>query len=125
MIGRGYRVYGNFEMKVELGMNYASGINEGYSYVEFVRDNVKLKFNTPPGEMHGIIMGERKLALAKKSYYIDEGNRLMCEISWGKNKNSRREESQMRDFFSGKIVKLKNGSNLSEPKKIKPKDIEL
>lgn len=49
-----------------------------------------VRFNTPPGEMHGIIIGDRKLTLAKKSYYIDEANRIFCEVSWGKQKNSKR-----------------------------------
>jgi hypothetical protein len=58
--------------------------------------------------MHGIIIGDRRLVLAKKSYYVDEGNRLMCEVAWGKNKQSRRQEGLMNDSFSGKIVKVKN-----------------
>lgn len=33
MMGRGYRIVGSFEAKVEMGMNSASGINEGFNYV--------------------------------------------------------------------------------------------
>lgn len=51
-------------------MNTASGINDGFNHIEF-EDGCLVKFNTPPGEMQGIIIGDRKLTLTKKSYYID------------------------------------------------------
>ena len=70
MFGRGYRVYGNFEAKVEMGMNSVSGINEGFNHIEF-EDGSKFKISCPPGEMSGLVYGDRKLALAKKSFCID------------------------------------------------------
>jgi hypothetical protein len=33
MIGRGYRIYGAYEAKVEMGFNSASGINEGFTHI--------------------------------------------------------------------------------------------
>jgi hypothetical protein len=126
VMGRGYRVHGSFEAKVEMGMNYASGINDGISHIEFSATHSKVEFTTPPGEMHGIVVGDRKLALAQKSYYMDEENRLLCEVSWGKNgKHSRKEEGQMKDFFAGKIVRVKDEFSFRDFKKFKAKDIEL
>lgn len=75
--------------------------------------------------MYGIIIGDRKLTLAKKSYYIDETNRIFCEIAWGKQKNNGRQFCNMNDFFSGKIVKIKSGVNINDYKKIKPKDFDI
>ena len=30
--------------------------------------------------------GDRKMLFIKKSYFIDEENRLFCEVNWGKSK---------------------------------------
>lgn len=73
--------------------------------------------------MHGIVMGDRKLTLTKKSYYIDKKNLIFCEMVWGKNKKSEWPDSKLNDFFCGKIVKLKSSTNLDNYKKIKAKDI--
>lgn len=70
-----------------------------------------MKFNIPPGEMHGIVVGERRLLLSKKSYIIDESNLLFCQVSWGKNSKSKKKDSDMNDFFCGKIVRLKEEVN--------------
>jgi hypothetical protein len=35
MLGRGYKVFGTFEAKVEMGLNTAAGINEGFNNVQF------------------------------------------------------------------------------------------
>lgn len=49
MIGRGYRVHGNFEAKIEMGLNSASGLNDGYNNIDFASDGSTVRFNTPPG----------------------------------------------------------------------------
>lgn len=105
-VGRGYKIHGSFESKVEMGMNSASGINYGYNHIEF-DDGGSLKFNTPFGEMSGIIYGDRQLCLVKKSYYVDEPNRLFCEVQWGKNKNSKNRLANMQDYFEGSICLIK------------------
>ena len=74
--------------------------------------------------MQGIIFGDRKLTLAKKSYYLDSKNMIFCEISWGNNKNSQKKDSSLNDYFSGNIVKLRAGTNIRDYKHIKAKDVE-
>lgn len=74
--------------------------------------------------MQGIIFGDRRLTLVKKSYYLDEKNLIFCCISWGKNSKSHRKHSFLNDFFSGSIVKLREGVNMKDYKNLKPKDIE-
>lgn len=49
-----------------------------------------VKFDGPPGLMEGIIIGDRKLILTKKSYYIDQENRLILEIVWGSQSSNPR-----------------------------------
>lgn len=107
-----------------MGLNSASGLNDGFNNIEFTSDGSTVRFNTPPGEMHGIIIGDRKLTLTKKSYFMDKKNLIFCQMHWGKNKKSERPDSKLNDFFLGKIVKLKSSTNLDDYKKIKPKDIQ-
>jgi hypothetical protein len=49
MLGRGYRVYGSLEAKVEMGLNTAAGINEGFNNIEFEKFKGKIRFTSPPG----------------------------------------------------------------------------
>ena len=74
--------------------------------------------------MTGVIYGDRKLALVKKSYYIDETHRLFCEIHWGKDKSKIEPLARYHDFFHGTIRKVKSNFNLSNFTKIKPENIE-
>lgn len=71
MKGRGYTVYGSFEAKVQMGINSASGINEGFNHIKFDGFPGTIKCNGPPGQISGLVYGERKLTLVKKSYIID------------------------------------------------------
>ena len=50
--GRGYTVYANLEAKVDMGINSASGINDGNVNVSFSEnsfDSNVIKFTSPPG----------------------------------------------------------------------------
>lgn len=62
-----------------MGFNTAAGINQGFNIVEF-DDGQKIKFTCPPGELSGLVYGDRKVSVNKKSYYIDKENRLLCII---------------------------------------------
>ena len=80
MKGRGYTVYGSLEAKVEMSFNSGSGINDGIMNVCFDEKDLKrnkITFFTPPGQISGLLYGDRKLSLVKKSNYIDEDNRLV------------------------------------------------
>lgn len=104
-------------------MNSASGINDGFNHIIF-DSGQEIRFNSPPGEISGLIYGDRKLALIKKSYYMDEKNFLFCEVNWGKDKNGSNQLCKFNDYFSGMIVRLKPTANTNDYKKIKKKDIE-
>lgn len=49
MVGRGFTLHGNFEAKVEMGVNSASGINDGFNHLSFNDYPGVIKFNGPPG----------------------------------------------------------------------------
>ena len=58
-----------------MGINTASGINAGFMNISFDSNPSKLiKFNCPPGELSGLVYGDRKITLTKRSYFIDESN---------------------------------------------------
>ncbi len=48
MIGRGYRIYGGIEAKVNLHLNSADGLNEGIYNIEF-DDGQKISYTGPAG----------------------------------------------------------------------------
>jgi hypothetical protein len=68
--------------------------------------------------MSGLVYGERKLTLTKKSQYLDIENNIFCEITWGKSK-TKNEISKFNDYFEGKIVKLKPKTKTTDMTKIK------
>jgi len=52
MKGRGYTIFGNFEAKVNIGLNTASGSNDGICHISFdEKDYSKkiVKYNYQPG----------------------------------------------------------------------------
>lgn len=48
MIGRGYKIFGCVEAKVNLHFNSADGLNEGFYNVQF-DDGQKITFTSPAG----------------------------------------------------------------------------
>ena len=107
-----------------MGINGASGINDGFLSVSFDEKDItkdRIRFNTPPGQMSGLVYGDRKLSLVKQSTYVDEGNRLVCLVNWGRNKASGNAFGKYYDYFEGNMVKVRKDINLSNPKELKLK----
>jgi hypothetical protein len=68
MVGRGYKVYGSVEAKVDIGMNSGVGSNDGEYIVEFDKwPRNKIRVRTAGGEVQGLSFGERKFLLSGKS----------------------------------------------------------
>lgn len=80
-IGRGYRIYGNIEAKVYVHLNSGEGVNEGFSTIEF-DDGGRVVFQTAPGEVSGLAVGDRKFRFKGKTYIMDPKNRLFCAINF-------------------------------------------
>jgi len=68
-------------------------------------------------------MGERKLTITKRSFYVDEKNMLLGTIQWGSQKK-KNDISFNNDYFDGQIVKLKANTDLSKLDKIKDSQFE-
>jgi hypothetical protein len=80
-IGRGYKIYANLEAKVYVHLNSGDGINEGFYTIEF-DDGTKVIFQTCPGELSGLAVGDRKFKFKGKSYIVDPRHRLFCAINF-------------------------------------------
>lgn len=65
MIGRGYKLSGTLEAKMDISINSGTGGNEGIFTVEFDNGR-KFHYTTAPGELSGLTYGERKLLLVGK-----------------------------------------------------------
>lgn len=81
LYGRGYFVHASLEARVDMGLNKAAGINDGYYCVAFDKEDPRknmIQYNGPPGEMQNLIFGERKLLLLNKTRFFDETNQIFC-----------------------------------------------
>lgn len=65
LLGRGYKLTGTLESKVELHMNSGCGTNAGI-YRIMMDDGSDYNFITPGGEIAGISYGDRKFNLVGK-----------------------------------------------------------
>ncbi len=66
-------------------------------------------YTAPPGELAGLVYGQRKMALIKKSFYLDLKNLIYCELKWSKHKGKSQFSNNFTDAVEGQIVKLKAG----------------
>ena len=64
-LGRGYKITGSLESKVEMQMNSGCGITDGV-YRILTDDGADFNFITPGGEISGLTFGDRKFNLVGK-----------------------------------------------------------
>ena len=62
-------------------MNSADGVNQGFTHVVF-DDGQDIMFQTPAGELSGLAMGDRRINLIDRGYYMDQGNQIYCEMKF-------------------------------------------
>lgn len=62
-------------------INSGEGVNQGFYHIEF-DDGGTVLFQTPPGEVSGLAIGDRKYNIKGKSYIIDPKNQLFCTIAF-------------------------------------------
>ena len=71
MIGRGYRVFGTFEPKVNLRLNTACGSQMGEYTIQFDRYATNsVRFQMMTCEIHGVTYGERTFEKVGKGKYL-------------------------------------------------------
>jgi hypothetical protein len=78
MYGRGYRISGSLEAKVQLKLmsNSAAGYNAGELRVQFRNGDYRVKFGS--GELSGLITGDRKLNMTGKIVIYEQEQGLLC-----------------------------------------------
>ena len=108
MEGRDYWLQAQLEATIEFGLNKASGINKGFYRVSLHPNNYNQRvvmFQTPPGELSGVVYGQRKLTLHGKTRFYDQEEGLFCELVWGRGKGKNPIE-KYEDYLEGNIIKL-------------------
>lgn len=60
-------------------MNSGDGINEGLYHVVF-DDGQEIVFQTPPAEISGLAVGDRRFNYKEKGTYFDLTNLYYCEM---------------------------------------------
>ena len=108
-MGRGYRVYANLEAKVYIHLNSAEGVNQGLYTIEF--DNgEKVLFQTAPGEVIGLAVGDLKYRIKGKMTVIDIKNRLYSIIGFEDQAGIFSSKKwEMSDQMEGSIWKVSPG----------------
>lgn len=110
-----------------MSLNSASGINDGQLHVSFNHDDLskdQVMYTAPAGQLAGLVYGDRKMSLIKKSFYFDPDNLIFCQLKWSKQKGKSDFINKFADAVEGQIVKLKAGFNKANWKNVKKEDIE-
>jgi hypothetical protein len=109
LVGRGYRVYANIEAKVYVHLNSGEGVNEGFCTIEF-DDGGKVVFQTAPGEVSGLAVGDRKFRFKGKTFVMDAKNRLFCSIDFEDESGLfSKKKWKFEDQIDGEIVRVSEG----------------
>lgn len=111
VIGRGYRLYGYYELDGSLSWNELTGEFRGFTYVQF--PGQLIKFTQPKFMIGGFTFGDRTLNWQGEIEFWDHQNGLSAAIRIGddKNKWSIKKKDIKRDSFFGKIWKFDTGTN--------------
>lgn len=81
-----FKIYGNLEAKVDMGLNTISGYCGGLLHIEFKSNNTHFECTMPGMELSGLMAGSRKYRLANKVSILERRLGLYCEFSFGKDK---------------------------------------
>eukprot|EP00475_Leptophrys_vorax_P028174 TRINITY_DN4065_c0_g1_i1.p1 TRINITY_DN4065_c0_g1~~TRINITY_DN4065_c0_g1_i1.p1 ORF type:complete len:943 (-),score=238.86 TRINITY_DN4065_c0_g1_i1:62-2890(-) len=82
-----YVYTGQHEYKATLGMNYATGVQDGNNEVRF-SDGGIVQFNMPTIMIKGVLWGARHIYWCKSMTFTDPRNSLYCELQFGPVKKS-------------------------------------
>ena len=76
---------------MNLGLNSAKGSNDGVTFVSFNPQDLSrniVKFSVPPGEVGGLMWGDRTIKCVDLTQYLDVDNRLFLELKFAKHKGT-------------------------------------
>lgn len=114
IIGKGYRVYGYYELDGRLGLNELVGEFRGFTHVQF--PNQRISFTQPQFVLGGTMYGDRTLNWIGDIDFKDPYNKLSASIRLGddKHKWGIKKKSMKKDNFIGKIWKTEQNGKRGE-----------
>ena len=63
-----YALYGNIAPYAEVGLNSGLGGNSGIIHIKFPKNDTHFECITPPCEITGLILGERRFKMVGKGF---------------------------------------------------------
>jgi hypothetical protein len=110
MIGKGYRIEGNFEVVAALRPNSMSGKQLGSADIVF--NNRRISFSMPVCEISGFSFGPRYLNYSGKCLLLDKENRMAAEFVFNPDrkgfiKGLFMKQQTPSDHFEGAVYKVK------------------
>lgn len=81
-------MHGSIQSYAEVGLNSGTGGNSGTIHIKFPRNGTHFECITPPGEINGLIFGERRFKVIGKSFVVERSRMLFGEVSIGKDKKN-------------------------------------
>ena len=104
-------------------LNSGEGINEGLCHIVFDDDH-EILLQTPPGEMSGLAVGDRRFNIKGKGLYIDKKNNYFCEMKFQDDGGFfNKKKRTYLDELTGDILKVRESFTakfLSAPGNNKP-----
>ena len=98
-----YKIYGYISIATKLGINNLKVIKFGNIYIDFITGN-KYKIYYPSYYIGGITIGKRTISITNSALVLDLTNRLVSFINFKVPKNENNNEP---DYFSGKLISIK------------------
>ena len=98
-----YKIYGYISIATKLGINNLKVIKFGNIYIDFITGN-KYKIYYPSYYIGGITIGKRTFSITNSALVLDLTNRLVSFINFKVPKNENNNEP---DYFSGKLISIK------------------
>ena len=73
-------MYGNLIAFVNMGLNTGIGGNSGAMHIQ-MQNGSHFECFFPPGEISGLIYGQRKFRSFGRGYVVERKHKLFCEFS--------------------------------------------
>ena len=114
IIGKGYRVYGYYELDGRLSLNELTGEFRGFTHVQF--PNQRISFTQPQFVLGGTMFGDRTLNWIGEVDFKDHHNGLSASIRLGddKHKWGIKKTSMKKDNFIGKVWRTEQNGKRGE-----------
>ena len=98
-----YTMYGNLVAFINMGLNTGVGGNSGPMHI-LMENGSHFECYFPPGEISGLIYGQRKFRSFGRGYVVEKKNKLFCEFSIEKESKGIYGGEEKRKMRPGDII---------------------